>query len=435
MLFRSAKGKAKQAALAELTGAETRVLNMILDPYSRYGICGLSPDHFKTSGDGVAEEVIESFLLSLVNRSLTGGAANVRLHEICMDATPEQQEVIHRILLKDPKAGVGASTVNKVFKKLIPEFKVALAAKYDPDMFKGERIVSPKLDGIRMIARVDAENSSVQWMTREGNPITSMEHLSSPVLAFGKTLIKEAVGLNGCGEGYGGLSVIYLDGEAVSGNFNATVSALRKKGKAAEDAEYAIFDFFTENSLNGKQQLESWTQYERQGFLELVRSLWNNADAPLTAKIRVLKCLLVSDDARVQAIYKALRAKGYEGVIVKDMNAKYSFKRNRCWSKIKDQIDADGEIIGFEQGDANKEYADTLGAIVVKLESGIVVKVASGLTKLNREEIWNNQDKYIGRVIELLGHEYTPDGSIRHPRLSNFPRCLRDSEAFTGSKI
>ena len=57
------------------------------------------------------------------------------------------------------------------------------------------------------------------------------------------------------------------------------------------------------------------------------------------------------------------------------------------------------------------------------------------MTLQNREDIWQNQETYNGRIIELLGHEYTPDGSIRHPRLANFPKCLRDTEAFIGDKM
>ncbi|WP_438860721.1 hypothetical protein [Escherichia coli] len=37
--------------------------------------------------------------------------------------------------------------------------------------------------------------------------------------------------------------------------------------------------------------------------------------------------------------------------------------------------------------------------------------------------IWNNQDKYIGRIVKVNAHEETPGGSLRHPR-RKWPSCL-----------
>ncbi|MCP6247736.1 DNA ligase, partial [Klebsiella pneumoniae] len=49
------------------------------------------------------------------------------------------------------------------------------------------------------------------------------------------------------------------------------------------------------------------------------------------------------------------------------------------------------------------------------------------------DEIWHNQDKYMGRIVKVNFHEYTPDGSLRHPRLK-WPKCLRDTEERVGDK-
>lgn len=75
---------------------------------------------------------------------------------------------------------------------------------------------------------------------------------------------------------------------------------------------------------------------------------------------------------------------------------------------------------------------NTLGKIVIRLENGVIVR-ASGIKHKYLDEIWNNKEKYRGRIVEVHCHEKTPDGSLRHPRLK-WPRCLRDTEDRIGDK-
>ncbi|MEG7412501.1 DNA ligase, partial [Citrobacter freundii] len=121
-----------------------------------------------------------------------------------------------------------------------------------------------------------------------------------------------------------------------------------------------------------------------------------------------------------------------EGEMGKDPDSVYEFKRTRSWWKLKDEDSEDGEIIDFEPGDPDSGFAHTLGKIVIRLENGVIVR-ASGIKHKYLDEIWNNQEKYLGRIVEVHCHEKTPDGSLRHPRLK-WPKCLRDTEDRIGDK-
>ncbi len=121
-----------------------------------------------------------------------------------------------------------------------------------------------------------------------------------------------------------------------------------------------------------------------------------------------------------------------EGEMGKDPDSVYEFKRTRSWWKLKDEDSEDGEIIDFEPGDPDSGFAHTLGKIVIRLENGVIVR-ASGIKHKYLDEIWNNQEKYRGRIVEVHCHEKTPDGSLRHPRLK-WPKCLRDTEDRIGDK-
>lgn len=70
--------------------------------------------------------------------------------------------------------------------------------------------------------------------------------------------------------------------------------------------------------------------------------------------------------------------------------------------------------------------------LVIRLENGVIVR-ASGIKHKYLDEIWYNQEKYRGRIVEVHCHEKTPDGSLRHPRLK-WPKCLRDTEDRIGDK-
>ena len=84
----------------------------------------------------------------LQGRAITGhdaiGAVNTFI-----DQFPEYEELIHCIIDKDLKTRAGDKIINKAIPDHIPEFSVALADKYDPDIvdWKDGWYVSRKIDG------------------------------------------------------------------------------------------------------------------------------------------------------------------------------------------------------------------------------------------------------------------------------------------------
>jgi DNA ligase-1 len=67
-----------------------------------------------------------------------------------------------------------------------------------------------------------------------------------------------------------------------------------------------------------------------------------------------------------------------EGYMAKDPFSVYEFKRTKSWWKMKDEIEADGEIIGFKPGKEDSAFAHTLGSVTIRLENGVEVE-ASGI--------------------------------------------------------
>ena len=57
--------------------------------------------------------------------------------------------------------------------------------------------------------------------------------------------------------------------------------------------------------------------------------------------------------------------------------------------------------------------ADTAGTLIVRNKDGLEFGVGSGLNDEMREELWNNQEKYIGKLVK---YKYFPQGIKELPR-------------------
>ena len=108
----------------------------------------------------------------------------------------------------------------------------------------------------------------------------------------------------------------------------------------------------------------------------------------------------------------------------------YEFKRSKTLLKLKVMSTIDLRVIGFEEG-TNKNKGK-LGAVLVKYK-GNIVKVGSGWKENDRDEIWNNQEKYLNVILEIAYFEETTnkDGtySLRFPIAKNW-RFDKEDESY-----
>lgn len=229
---------AKKEALANLDEFEQSMVSLMLNPFIRFGVKKYKVVEPLDTSVPIDQKVVE-LLEKLAARELTGNAAITAVESIVASMCADGQDVFRRFLLKDPKAGVGISLCNKVFENPIPKFEVQLASPYkekgDKYPFKPNpkakwpMIGSLKLDGLRVICEVIVDEEEVNFLSRTGNPITSLDHLKPAMLELGKL---------------SGHKHIFFDGEGTAGSFNQSVSALRKKNVQAIGAIYHVFDFF-----------------------------------------------------------------------------------------------------------------------------------------------------------------------------------------------
>ena len=118
---------------------------------------------------------------------------------------------------------------------------------------------------------------------------------------------------------------------------------------------------------------------------------------------------------------------GYEGIMIKDVDAPYLCKRRQNWMKWKPTITVDLEVVDMEEGTGRN--AGRLGALVCKgydAASGafIEVNVGTGLSDEQRVDFWLRKDELIGFIVEVKADAVTQnqDGtySLRFPRFEGF---------------
>ena len=391
-------------------------LCMALDPLVTFGVKQVPERSDVLTGQGLSWENFKTLAGQLIARELTGHAARDAIILAMGVATTEQWNGFYRrILIKDLRCGCSEKTVNKIAKKFpqyaVPTFTCALAhdsANHEKKMV-GKKQIEVKLDGVRVLAV--CKGSKVELFSRNGKQFHNFPHIIKEIEAVlaAKPAPYDCV----------------LDGEVMSADFQDLMKQLqRKDGKKANDAVLHLFDFiplkdFLEGGWDKPQTYRSnlvkyWV-LENEDLLEhVVACEWEDVDLDTP-----------EGEQRFVELNKAAVDGGYEGVMIKDIDAPYECKRTHAWLKAKPFIEVTLEVVDVEEGTGRNE--GRLGAVVCAGQDDgkdIRVNVGSGFTDDNRSVFWSGRDALIGQLVEVRADAVTQnqDGtySLRFPRFKTF---------------
>ena len=334
--------------------------------------------------------------LKCAKREVTGNAAVDALHSCFSSVDEESEKWMRKILQKRLSIGASTKTVNKVWPGLIQTFEVSLAQQFDPKRIKDMETVyvEPKLDGIRCFAIV--ENGSAKLFARSGKLISNFD-----------STIGAALGELGDG---------CYDGELMGEDFVALMrQAYRKDNAKIDDAYLSLFDYLPLCEWkSGNVVMSTKARYanlkRKVGSLNL-RELITKPDDPLYLNV-VERHEVPAGVDDIMALHHKFVQEGYEGAMVKTIDAPYRFGRSYDVMKVKEFHDVDLPIVGLEEGTGR--HTGKLGAVKINY-NGVIVKVGSGFSDEEREQVWNDRENFMGRIIEVRYQEVTPDGSLRFP--------------------
>src|SRR6056300_518281 len=390
-------------------------LRMALDPLVTFGVKQVPVREGLNEGQGLGWINFCKLAEQLQHRELTGHAARDAIELAMGVATDEQwNDWYRRILIKDLRCGVSEKTVNKVVPGTVPVFTCALAhdsAKHEKKM-TGKKQIEIKLDGVRVLVVIhDVNGDKIEMFSRNGKQFHNFDHIIEEIRA----VVRE----------YPVPYPLVLDGEVMSANFQDLMKQVhRKENVEANDAVLHLFDTiplgcFKEGKWDKPQSFRSlitkhWVE-EHKDVLKHVQALeWEEVDLSTP-----------EGEKRFVELNKAAVDGGYEGVMIKDIDAPYECKRSHAWLKAKPFIEVTLEVKEIETGTGRNE--GRLGAFVCEgIDDGrhIHVNVGSGFTDANRDDYWTHRDDIIGNLVEVRADAITQnqDGtySLRFPRFKTF---------------
>lgn len=394
--IKSAKGtNAKKEILKSNLGIGNEIAGSILyntfNPYISFNVVKVPKVRNldrKPLPPGEAWELFFSSADQCAKREVTGNAAINLIHYAFMHSSEQQEKWMRKILKKNLAIGISTKSINKVSPGFIPTFDVALAQKFERKRMSDWVYIEPKLDGIRCLAIV--EKGDVKLFTRAGKLITNFDD------TVGRELLLAG---DGC-----------YDGEIMSKDFTELMRQVyRKENKDVSDVYFAIFDYLTLEEWKDKKGIH--TLKDRKKYLQRqIGTVYAKENLKYLKLVRFEPELSPSNEVLKDSHDKWV-AQGYEGIMVKDSDALYSFGRNWSVMKYKAFFDADVPIIGLKEGTG--KHQGKLGSFLVDYK-GVEVNVGSGLNDELREKLWGDTT-IIGRIIEVRYQEETPDGSLRFP--------------------
>lgn len=388
--------------------------------------CRLAYDAMMTFGIKQVPEATENgpglkwdeFLATVelfMRREITGNMARMALEGLMNTATKEQWNGWYRrILIKDLRCGISDKSINKMAAKAgkdeftVPVFTCQLAhdgANHESKI-TGHKQIEVKLDGVRVITIVYPDGR-VDQFSRNGKELVNFPGIRSEFSKLAKDLDEPMV----------------FDGEVMSASFQDLMKQVHRKNNVeSSDAVLYLFDWLTLKEFEAG--ISEIAQINRSNLLDQFIKGYE------FESIKQLGFEFVNLDTdegkkRFAEINADAIKNGYEGIMIKDVDAPYECKRSTAWLKQKPFIEVSLTVKDIEEGTGRNE--GRLGALVCEGEDdgrNISVNVGSGFSDADRSTFWTGRGDVVGQIVEVRADAVTQnqDGtySLRFPRFLRF---------------
>lgn len=355
-----------------------RAIKLALDPFTQFYIRKI-PKYTPNEGEGIALAFAFDSLNDLSNRTVTGNAGIDHLRGMLEALNVEDAKVIERIIAKDLKCGVAASTANAVWTGLVNEYPCMLCSQFEEKLVNKLSFpasVQLKMDGMRFNAIVKA--GKVEFRSRNGKEINLLGNLEQEFLKLA-----------------GNVNCVF-DGELVVSDKGVLLDRQTGNGILNKAVKGTIIDLEAH-----KVHATIWDLIPYEDFVKGVSHFRYDVrfgtlrSMQLPAKIHLVEQTMVDNFEQAKEIFEKYLSEGQEGIILKDMSGIWEDKRSKTQIKMKGELECDLKIVGIQEGTG--KYEGKVGAYLVESSDGIVkVGVGSGFTDEQRE----NRD-VIGKIVAL----------------------------------
>lgn len=377
------------------------VLKFIYNPYCKTGISDKKLAKALELRKEPTSYIRGTEAIAYFKSHTTGSDADLLFAANFILSTPDEARWLAKaIVTQDLKIGVTATSLNKAYgKDFIPKIGCMLGTLYGdvgPLKTKWPCIVTEKLDGIRRI--LVKENGTVRCFSRSGHEDIGLVEIMEDAKRLPDNMVYDGE-LLAKGE--------YKDSIAL----RQATNSIANSGGAKRGLTFNVFDMIPlAEFFEGKSSAPALERKIRLGATlmdDSIQLIDDNCYARIMAygiheyleHIKPVPILgYVKNIAEVEPIVAEIWKVGGEGVMLNSATGLYEIKRSKELLKVKHTEEHVLTVVDFIEGTG--KFEDMLGALVVDYK-GRKLGVGSGFTDSQRATIWDNQESYLGKKVEI----------------------------------
>ena len=321
----------------------------------------------------------------------------------------EEADFLKMVLFKDLRLNMNIKKFQRVWPNFCVEPQVQLAQKFEGVKYPYS-LYSRKLDGLRAYYKDGVAISR-----------TNKPHKTEP-LAHITAQLKQFVDYDAWV--YDG-EIIYLNPDGTE-DFTKAISLARSDNRTPEcdNLYYCIFDMIQKEAFENKTPDVATFKDEYTRMIAHLGTVEEKRDWYVTSQPNILLLKQV-DETELEELQQNRIKYNYEGIMIRNADAHYEYKRSNNIRKIKEMQDTEVKLLGMEAGTG--KFANTLGAMVADY-NGYELKIGSGFSDEQRKHYWQHRDEYVGKYVKVKYFEKTVNQqggeSLRFPIFL----CFRDPE-------
>lgn len=397
------------------------IIKMVYDPEITFGIKKIPiPEKFNSDITETVDDDFLAILSDLSHRRVVGNLASITVCDFLSDNLLVNPICV-KIIRKKLDFGLGKQSIKKIFKNVFKPFSPMKGYEFGGyNSIPVNGFAQAKIDGVRNIAIVDRKNKTVSHYSFVGLPVKEFSIFNDELLKFADKYFNE-------------YDSVVFDGEMAGSSWNKTISAksfVNVNEEAKSELKYYIFHYIPyDDWINGHTELKN--MYVARRIEDAINDFSSDIlKYPNTFYYESLD-KFKKNETHIKNLFSCFLTlvlnDGYEGLMFKDSNSTYSFKRSKTWIKYKPTTTYDLKIVDVHKGSG--KFENTMGCVECRglTDDGDVImcNVGSGFTDDTRDWIYKNKRDVVGMFIEVECQSVTKNSknstvSLRNPVFKNF---------------
>lgn len=349
-------------------------------------------------------------LEQLANRQIVSDISG-HVYEFLRGCNAREQLWYSRIIKRSMEIGIAEKAINKAYGNYIPVYDVQLADRVKDvtlhdkktiNMLPERFVIQYKIDGYRLNIHKN-HNGQVQICTRSGLPVNGYTKLEKEAAEY---LPNDFV----------------YDGEMVSPKLFMWIEQNMLRDNGEKIADRSLFQEAVKKAFSHETNKEGifnifdvvkMSEWDAQKATETYESRILNLNEnikPIVTMDEITQMTVVptsrvfyknnpDDLAEVVRIFHKFLSWGWEGLMIKSIDAAYAWKRTKNLLKLKLMDTADLQVLSIIEG--NGMGAGAVGKLVCDYK-GTKLNIGTGkMTMDEKINFWKNPNLIIGKTIEV----------------------------------